>query len=380
MLIWFLETVARYAAIVPGGHFEGRGLVFGATCAVIALIFLWAVRRRPTWLRIRLRLVAGLSVLVWLNVALSTSWASPRSGISVYVLDVGQGDAIVVRTPHSKWILIDGGPKFGSYDAGARVVAPFLSRMGAENLEILFVSHGDSDHLGGVPSLLRKFRPRLVVDPGQPLPSDLFQEYLTVIAELDLEWQAGRSGDSFVIDSVALHIVHPTTEWVENELDPNENSLVIVLQYGDFSMLLTGDAGLPAEERFVRMLSDVDVLKVGHHGSASSTSPELLEVGRPSVGVISVGQWNTYGHPSPGVLADLAFAGVDVVRTDMGGTVTIWSNGDYFDIRQQSRKSYLQGFLCLLPISSLSSGSSSRRNACTREPQATSRAYSTTSP
>ncbi len=380
MLLWFLEAFASVAAMVPGGHFEGQGIGFASTCAAITIICLWAIRRKPTGQKLTMRFAAGLVVLSWSGVAATRTLTEPPAGLAVYVIDVGQGDAIAVRTPHDRWVLIDAGPRFANFDAGTSVVVPFLRRMGVESLELLFVSHGDADHLGGVPAVLREFETGLVVDPGQPLPSGLFQEYLGLIIDTQTRWQAGRAGDSFLVDSVSFSVVHPGADWVERQLEPNENSLVMLLEYGQFSMLLTGDAGLPSEELFVAEIGDVDVLKVGHHGSASSTSAELLQAIRPLLAVISVGAGNSYGHPASGVLANLTAGSVDVVRTDMGGTVTILANGDYFDIRQQSTKPLVQGLGCLLPRLSLSNDSSSNRSACLRKQQAISRTYSTISP
>jgi competence protein ComEC len=280
----------------------------------------------------------------------------------VHVLAVGQGDAIALRSPHGRWALVDAGPRTRSRDAGKAVVAPFLRRQGVRSLDFVVVSHGDADHLGGVPSVLAAVPTALVLEPGQPLGTDLYGEYLRVVDQTGASWRAAREGDVLQWDGVRIEVLHPSAAWVRREARPNENSVVLRVTYGEFDALLSGDAGLPVESLLVGRLSRVELLKVGHHGSPGSTGGPWLTALGPRVAVVSVGV-NGYGHPAPGVLARLAAHGVAVFRTDRGGTVTVRTDGRYLGI-DQGGAFPPGGIACRLLDWLPSRASSSSRSGC----------------
>jgi competence protein ComEC len=279
--------------------------------------------------------------------------------LTIHVLDVGQGDAIAVRTPAGQWILIDGGPRMGRRDAGKQVVVPFFRRQQVARLALLIVSHGDADHLGGVPSIVDALQPQMVLEPGQAL---------------------ARAGDTITVDSVTLAILHPDNRWLDRRLGPNENSLVVHLRYGTFDALFTGDIGGPAESALAGGVTRVELLKVGHHGSAGSSTGPWLDVLRPIVAVISVGRNNRYGHPAREAVGRLGERGIDIYRTDEGGAVTIRSDGNYFQIMQGQPLNFTERVQCLFQKSSPSSDSLWRESACTLRRRASSRTFSTISP
>jgi competence protein ComEC len=295
----------------------------------------------------------------------------------MYVLDVGQGDAIVLRTPAGRWVAVDAGPRIGSRDAGRQVVGPFLRRRGVSRLAALFVTHGDADHAGGARSLLDALPADVAVDPAMPLPTSPYLEYLAAVESGGGAWAAGRSGDSLLIDGVQLAVLHPSEAWMRREARANEASLVLHVRYGCFDALLMGDAGVPVEEALHDVWPNVDVLKVGHHGSRTATGTAFLERVRPSIAVVSVGR-NRYGHPAPDVLDRLRTAAVTVFRTDRDGTVTLRTDGDYLEV-VTSRRAPWEGRISCLLHSLRSNGSSSSRNACTRRPRVSSPICSTTS-
>jgi len=140
-------------------------------------------------------------------------------------------------------------------------------------------------------------------------------------------WRAARSGDRLDLDSVRVTVLSPDSVWAAQTTDPNEESVVLLVEYRQVRMLLTGDAGVPVEVWLAGRVGDLDVLKVGHHGSRSATSDAWLDEARPEIAVISVGARNTYGHPAPEVLARLVAHGVHVHRTDREGTITLESDG-----------------------------------------------------
>jgi competence protein ComEC len=258
-------------------------------------------------------------------------------------------------------------------------VLPFLRARGVRRLDVAVVSHGDADHLGGFPTVIEATRPGLVLEPAQPLGTALYGEYLGAVDAFAGEWRAARAGDTLVVDSVVLAVLHPSALWMERQPSPNENSLILHLRFREFDALFTGDAGWPAESLLLPTVPPVEVLKVGHHGSAGSTSRALLRAVRPSVAVISVGR-NRFGHPTPAVLQRLRVEGVAVYRTDRGGTVTIRTDGRYFEIVQGDSPSLLERVRCVFLTWLPSNDSSWSRNGCTRRPQESSRTFSTTSP
>jgi competence protein ComEC len=375
-----VERVAAVAAALPYGHLAGEpGWAFAAPWAGLLLLAVWASWRRPAWRVIRLRVAAALAIASWCLAARPVAGGQADGRLTIHVLSVGQGDAIAIRTPRGRWILIDAGPRLGAMDAGRRIVVPFLRAHGVRRLDVAVVSHGDADHLGGVPAVLERMRPSVVVEPGQPLGTSLYREYLGAVDAFAGDWRAGRAGDTLVVDSVSLAVLHPSARWMARQVSPNENSIILHLRYGAFDALFTGDAGWPAESLLVRILRRVDLLKVGHHGSAGSTSAAFLSAVRPTAAVISVGR-NRFGHPTPAVLHRLADYGIRVYRTDRDGTVTIRTDGDYFEIERGHRFGLTERIRCVFLTLLPSSDSSWIRSACTPRRQASSQTFSTTSP
>ncbi len=265
---------------------------------------------------------------------------APPSGyrphwLALHFLAVGQGDAAALRTPAGRWIVVDGGPRLAGFDAGASVVTPFLRRAGVQRLALAAMSHGDADHLGGLAAVVRAFKPDLVLEPGEPLPRAEYRRFLAAVARAGSRWHAGRTGDSLELDGVALRVLHPGGAWLPAA---NENSLVLVVEYGGFRALLPGDGGLAMERSpgFLERVPRAAVLKVAHHGSRFATGPALLAAAAPAVCVISVGP-NRFGQPDPGVVGALGGAGCVVVRTDLEGTVTVETDGRVMRLRAAQR-------------------------------------------
>jgi competence protein ComEC len=277
----------------------------------------------------RLALAAALSVAwaAWAPAAFGPRGATHGPGrLEIHFLSVGQGDAAAVRTPAGRWLLIDGGPNVPGYDAGSRRVVPFLRRRGVRRLEVVVASHGDADHLGGLPAVLAAFPAGMALEPGEPLSRPLYRSWLAGVAKHGARWRAARAGDRLEVDGVTLRVWHPDSAWLERRLPANENSVVLSIEYGAFRGVFPGDAGIPMEVRRAAEVGDVTLLKVGHHGSRTATGPTWLEAVRPEICVIAVGR-NRYGHPAPSTLALLAGAGCAVWRTDQDGDVVLSTDG-----------------------------------------------------
>jgi competence protein ComEC len=339
MALHLLEVLATAGAAVPGGHTVGAAELRSAVPWAVGLaVALWSIGKWNT-------LGEAVRRWCWACVALlwgSLLWASaPRaantgSGLALHFLDVGQGDGAVLRTPAGRWVLIDAGPRSAYGDAGRRVVVPFLAQQGVSELAVVIVSHAHADHLGGVPSVLDRFEAALVLEPGERVADPLYYGFLDALAAGAIRWHPARRDERFVLDSVAFTVLHPDPEWHGWGEDVNEDSLVLLVEYGAFQALFAGDAGFPAEAEMRTRAPAVDLLKVGHHGSRGSTGDEWLDSLRPHAAVISVGQ-NTYGHPSLPTLQRLQRHRVEVWRTDRDGSITVTTDGARMTIRSGRR-------------------------------------------
>ncbi len=334
--------VVEWAGALPfASVWISRPGVMAGCAGVAAAMVLARVRPAPFLGGRRALLLVGAwsGVMLW---PVATDLAG-RGVLELVVLDVGQGDALLLRSPKGRWILVDAGPKTESFDAGARIVLPYLRRRGVTNLELLVLTHPDMDHVGGAGAILREFPVRGVLDPGMAVGTEVFLDALDGARANGVPWTVGTAGDSLDLDGIALRVLWPRR--VENESVPepdldlaelladegaNGVSVVLEVRYGAFAALLTGDAPAAVEADLLpRVLSSrVQALKVGHHGSRTSTSPELLERVGPDLAVISVGRRNRFGHPHPEVVRRLEAEGVRILRTDRNGVVSIKARKD----------------------------------------------------
>lgn len=251
--------------------------------------------------------------------------------LEITFIDVGQGDAALIRTQKGKTVLIDGGGIPGYYntdfDIGTDIVQPVLFGKGIKKINIMVFSHFDEDHAQGLLSLLRDMRVDTVVY-GQKSLSELYDEMIKITEQKGIKTLQLSRGDKFIVDDITFEVLNPR----KNQYSSNENdsSLVLRLNYKDFSVLFTGDLGVDAESDLLRSKVEVkaDVLKVAHHGSSGSTSQAFLSSVKPAFAVISVGEGNNFGHPSSEVIKRLEHNGIGIYRTDIHGAVTFKIDGN----------------------------------------------------
>ncbi len=374
-----IEWTATYAAALPAGHVCGApGLRFAAPWLLLLAGVAWIQMGRPSWSRVRRWVLSLAATGSWMLAILPVAGHRNRPGeLAIHFLAVGQGDAIALRTPAGSWILIDGGPRTAGSDAGRSVVVPFLRRRGVEALATVVVTHADADHLGGVPYVVREMSLRLALDPGQAHGTNLYAEYLESLDRVGVDWHAARAGDVMSLDSIKFEVLHPAANWLATHLEPNDNSVVLRITHGCFSTLLTGDVGWPAESALVPTLEPVDLLKVGHHGAPGGTTDALLDAADPRAAVISVGR-NRFGHPAAATLDRLRSRGIALFRTDQGGTVTVRSDGRYFQVSQGVPENAWEVVTCLIGQLLRSSDSSSSKRNCIRRPPVSLPSCSTT--
>jgi len=283
--------------------------------------------RRPrvggTARRTLVALYAASAVLAWPTLL---AWQG-RGTVEVVVIDVGQGDAVAVRSPRGRWLLFDTGTEAGSGDPGEHPVVRALRARGARRLEALILTHAHLDHIGGAEAVLASFDVGAVYDPAQPAPSAAFLEVLETAERRGVPWRAARAGARLVLDGLEVAFLWPE-ETAPPEVDPNETSVVARLSFGAWDALFTGDQYKEVERHLADRVGDLEVLKVGHHGSDTSTDSLLLARGSPEVAVISVGRGNRYRHPDPEVVERLEQSGARVLRTDVDGQVTLLARAD----------------------------------------------------
>ena len=328
------DAIVSAVAVIPGASvWTPRWWIAAATSGFAA----YGLIARGFALRLRPRVRAA--VLLCCLAAAGVAWPIPaltgRGGaMELVFLDVGQGDAVAIRTPGRRWILVDTGPRSPGFDSGERIVLPYLRRRGASRLDALVLTHPDLDHIGGANAVLSGLDVLRVLDPGAPAARPAYVVALERARARGATWYTARAGDRVSVDGVTLEVLHPggAADSAASE-DANDQSVVLLLRYGDFSALLPGDAPAAVEEALLAagLIPPLDILKAGHHGSRTSTSWRLLESARPELSVVSAGARNRYGHPHPVVLNRLERAGSGVARTDLQGIVRVraFPGGDF---------------------------------------------------
>jgi competence protein ComEC len=341
-IAWAISAVGRTSAAdlrLPGPTL-GPALVaagcFAASC--------WAVRRSrglAYWALILLPIAAVLGL-----------WPErPQlhpGELEVTAIDVGQGDSLFVAGPTGKTMLIDAGGPTGAaanaenaaadsaaFDIGEEVVSPYLWSRQVRRLDVLVLTHAHSDHMGGMPAVLRNLRPRaLWVSVNST--AQAFQTLLAQAARLNIPVLFLRAQDHPVFDGLTVNVLAPAAVYINTGRPANNDSLVLRMQFGQSSVLLEGDAEGPSEHNMTvaakandgGKLGPVTLLKVGHHGSRTSTTPEFLALAAPQDAIISVGRQNTFGHPRPEIIARLAQVHARVYRTDEFGLTTFLLDRD----------------------------------------------------
>jgi competence protein ComEC len=332
VFLHFGTGLVRLFGSLPYGDFRIPAPLLGqsaAFCALLAAAIVLA--RRGRWARRAAWVALGMAALA---AVLPRPVDHPRNALLVEAIDVGQGDSLLLITPQGKTLLVDGGGFGGGprqapqdFDIGEQVVSEALWSRGIRRLDAVALTHAHSDHMGGLPSVLRNFHPaELWVGNNPHVPA--YDALLKEAAELHVRVKVLSAGDSFSMGETQVSVLAPLAGYQPGAEPGNNDSLVMRVAFGATSVLLEGDAEAPVEEA---MLAEPGLgstlLKVGHHGSVTSTRPQFLARVAPQWAVISCGLHNRYGHPRMEVLEELEAARVRTFSTDINGAACFRLDG-----------------------------------------------------
>lgn len=318
---------SRLFAALPGAVLTVPALPGWLVAAYVALVVhLFGAPGRLRW-KVATAAAAVLTLVVWTPILHADD---ATDDLRITFLDVGQGDATLVEFPNGAVMLVDAGQRTDTFDAGERTIVPFLRARGITRIDALVLTHPDNDHIGGATAVLHRMDVARVVRAWRWAPEpDALRTDSAARAE-GLQMEDLRAGARIDLDpTVRVRVLGPSPRDYNAEAS-NTSSIVLRLEHGTTSLLLTGDADEEAERYLIDRWGELlraDVLKVGHHGSASSTTGEFLSHVQPATAVISCGRLNRFGHPAPKLLGRLHMAGARVLRTDIGGAVVLASDG-----------------------------------------------------
>jgi competence protein ComEC len=327
---------ARLVDVVPAFSWRvpppGIALLVAYYASLLALLFLKGPRRRAC---VVVPVFVGALLLV--VGVVRPAGSRPVVGVRLTMFDVGQGEAMLLSSGGSRLQIDAGGAPFGSgsFDIGARVVAPALWEQGVGRLDAMLLTHGDPDHIGGARVLLDDFRPRRlwegIVVPRHEPSGDLRQH----AGAAGVGVEARRAGESMPLGDARIRVLHPPPPDWERPRVRNDDSVVLEVSCGEVALLLTGDIGAEIEREIAPQLRQARtrVLKVAHHGSKTSSSQLLLETWRPQIALISAGRGNSFGHPAPEVIQRLESIGARIYRTDLDGEITLATDCHSVNVR-----------------------------------------------
>ncbi|MCL5439089.1 MAG: MBL fold metallo-hydrolase [Patescibacteria group bacterium] len=267
--------------------------------------------------------------------------------LHVVFCDVGEGDSIFIRTPKGHDILVDGGPNDSVLDCLSRHM-PFFDR----DLELVLLTHPHADHINGLISVAKNYKIDSFATQFSGGSGNLYKQFMIKLKEQGVKQELLSQNDKYTLDkSITLetkwpprlqspeatadggqakNLIFPKGNSTTDYFNQNESSLIEVLKYGSFSVLLTGDAGVNAEESIAGLIGHMSVLKVSHHGSKTGTDEKILQDLRPDLAVISVGKNNKYGLPYPKTIEALNNLKIKTLRTDLNGEIEVVSDGNTF--------------------------------------------------
>ncbi len=341
---WFLElarhAVAFHASLEPNWRIPDAPLWLQlAICLTIGLAAVRLFRPKVRW--------AFAAALLCISVQIAHPFppAIPPDTLEMDTIDVGQGDSLFVTFPSGKTLLVDTGgiPQFGrahksNLDIGESVVSTYLWTRSIKRLDVVAITHAHEDHIGGLRAVLANFHPKQLWIGAAPA-CDEWNHIREMAREFGVQVVPMQQGNGFEYGGARIHVLAPVMDYLPAETPKNNDSLVMRVSWRKISFLLTGDMEKPIEQELLAngMVAHADVLKVGHHGSKTSTTEPFLDAVHPALAVISDGYENSYGHPHLNTLEELAARNIPSIRTDQRGLIRIWTDGYRLHTETQSQ-------------------------------------------
>jgi len=281
---------------------------------------------------IRKKAVFGILLIILLIIIVQILY--PADNLKVTFINVGQGDCILIEAPNKINILIDGGgtPQ-SNFDVGNKIVIPYLRRKGINEIDLLVLTHPHLDHLEGLLPVLKELKVDRVLDSGLICDLPEYREFVSIIQKKGIPYHQAKAGDNFIFNNnLEIFLLNPLySSDYYNDSDFNNASIVVKLFYKNADFLFTGDIEETSEKKLLiwHNILQSDVLKVAHHGSATSTNLDFLNKVEPSIAIVTVGK-NNFGHPSKKVIERLEDKNIKIYRTDENGTIIIRTNGQEY--------------------------------------------------
>ncbi|MEQ8524360.1 DNA internalization-related competence protein ComEC/Rec2 [Gracilimonas sp.] len=325
----FLEWMSSFVNIAAG--WDWAWTTASLNSSLIFILWLFLILGISAWqtAALRWKLVAGFLATACLMFSLNTANRLLPAKLRVTFFDVGQGDAALLQTPNNKNILIDAGVWSPGYNSGRSVILPHLKASGIKHLDAVILSHPHADHIGGILDLIDNISIGIIYNSGYEYDSNLYQSYLSLAEEKSIPIKSLVSGDTLGLDPSMLFLILGPDGNIYNS-DPNEHSLIVNVIYGESEFLFTGDAGEDQEERLVHAyqnLLDTDLLKVGHHGSRTSSGTTFLNSVTPEIAVVSLAERNRFRHPHREALARLHRTDAQMLFTSLEKALVFESDG-----------------------------------------------------
>jgi len=333
---YFLSVMYQFVEWVSG--FPNAWIQIPTVSAFTFLIWVSGIFWVASWKNPALRwkfFIVFLSFLLLFQSGRLYNKFLPKQ-LTITFFDVGQGDAALLKTPAQKHILIDTGRWTPSYSSGRFVIIPYLKAAGIQTLDAVILSHPHADHIGGITDLMSEIEIKHIYNSGFPYNSRLYENYLAQASKLEIPVSKVSTGDSLLIDpALLIHFYHPLPGF--KSTDANEHSVIMEIIYGDTEILFTGDAEAGQEfllSKHIPQLINTDVLKVGHHGSKTSSTDPFLESLSPNISIISAGVNNRFNHPHPQAIQNLKeVPGNQVLITARDRAIVLTSDGEKIKIK-----------------------------------------------
>jgi competence protein ComEC len=249
-----------------------------------------------------------------------------QENLKIYFLDVGQGDSSVNISSTGQVVLIDSGPD-------ESLILNYLENLNISHIDLLIASHAHADHIAGMDRIITKYKPRAFLDSGIPHTTIAYQKMITAIGKYNINYYQGTSR-KINLGPLTFTILPPANLLLK-ESELNNNSIVIRLDFKEFSCLFAGDIEKEREDQLLKESRNnlkVDILKIAHHGSSSGSSPLFIQSVNPDTSIISCGKGNQYGHPHQETLTLLQNLRINIYRTDLNGTILIETNGTEYQV------------------------------------------------